>query len=308
MKIMRYLFHPLKILVYLMVILSLIYFRSVIFLPNINQYVDTTQQFIEDKLDISIPVYINKNSLVEKVAQDKLVDRSEAVKVTTDSCVNDIVVVSEVASDIVDNKPVVVEKTVTKVDKKEPEVVAEDRNKSDPENDMFTQLTTAINNLNSKVDKLFDAAKSSVNKAVETPDNAAPLLDSKPRDSSEKKLPTNESSDSNNIKSNVNQATATDVKRLFYIARKIYWTGDALGAEKLYLELAAADNDDPDIYGELGNVYYAQGKWQDAGKAYYEAAIRLLNSNKNNQLYYLLRVIQLLDSVSAEKLKQKMSS
>ncbi len=96
-------------------------------------------------------------------------------------------------------------------------------------------------------------------------------------------------------------------RKMLIHARKAFWEGDMQEAEKTYRELTIQKEFGPDAYGELGNVYYAQGKWQEAGKAYYEAAIRLIELKQPYQVNYLLRVIQGLDSESAEKLKQKMS-
>jgi tetratricopeptide (TPR) repeat protein len=86
-----------------------------------------------------------------------------------------------------------------------------------------------------------------------------------------------------------------------------YWSGDIQSAEKLYLYLANIEDRNPDVYGELGNVYYAQGEWKQAGQAYYEAAVRLLAINKGDQVNYLLQLIQGLDSDSAQLLRQKIS-
>lgn len=93
---------------------------------------------------------------------------------------------------------------------------------------------------------------------------------------------------------------------LLITARTAYLYGDVAMSEKYYLELTGLDQDNPDAFGELGNVYYAQGKWNKAGEAYYEAAANLISKcdGKDSQLAYLRRVIKGLDSDLAEKLAQ----
>jgi len=77
-------------------------------------------------------------------------------------------------------------------------------------------------------------------------------------------------------------------------------------SEKYYIELTQFDNNNPDPFGELGNVYYSQGKWDEAGQAYYEAAVRLLKQGNQSQVLYLQRVISGLNTELAEKLAQTM--
>jgi hypothetical protein len=90
-------------------------------------------------------------------------------------------------------------------------------------------------------------------------------------------------------------------------ARRAYWNGNMAEAEKAYQQLSELQSRDPNVFGELGNIYYAQGKWKQAGNAYYEAAIRLIELNQPVQVNYLLRVIQDLDVESANKLRQRMT-
>ena len=66
--------------------------------------------------------------------------------------------------------------------------------------------------------------------------------------------------------------------------------------------------DEADFHGELGNVYYAMGKWQQAGSSYYEAAVRLIDSGQLAQVGYLQRVIQGLDAEHAEKLAKQLAN
>jgi|GEM_PF-2811528 len=87
-------------------------------------------------------------------------------------------------------------------------------------------------------------------------------------------------------------------------ARSSFWKGDMKNAENVYVELSANGSKNPDVYGELGNLYYMQGKWKQAGQSYLHAAEILVRTNQTQQLHYLLRVIQGLDPESADKLQK----
>lgn len=102
------------------------------------------------------------------------------------------------------------------------------------------------------------------------------------------------------------EAVAGSHAELINQARLAFKNGDGDRAVILYQQLSELNPDDPNAYGELGNVYYAQGKWQLAGQAYYEAASRLLQHDQHGQVQYLYRVIQGLDKESAEKLRAQL--
>jgi len=104
----------------------------------------------------------------------------------------------------------------------------------------------------------------------------------------------------------VKDSDSSSERDLLINARNAFNHGKAAQSEKFYLELTQLDNDNPDIFGELGNVYYSQGKWDKAGQAYYEAAVRLITEGNYNQIAYLQRVINGLNTEHAEKLAQLM--
>ncbi len=104
----------------------------------------------------------------------------------------------------------------------------------------------------------------------------------------------------------VKDSDTSSERELLISARKAFNKGTVIESEKFYLELIQLDNDNPDIFGELGNVYYSQGKWDEAGQAYYEAAVRLLTARNYSQVAYLQRVIKGLNTEHAEKLAQLM--
>ena len=82
--------------------------------------------------------------------------------------------------------------------------------------------------------------------------------------------------------------------------------GNDFNAIELYRELIQSYPDDPNVYGELGNVYYSKGKWKQASQAYYEAAVRLHKVEKTQQINYLVRVIEGLDPETAKKLNEQL--
>lgn len=104
----------------------------------------------------------------------------------------------------------------------------------------------------------------------------------------------------------VKDSDTSSERDLLINARNAFNHGKAAQSEKFYRELIQLDNDNPDAFGELGNVYYSQGKWDKAGQAYYEAAVRLITEGNYNQVAYLQRVIKGLNTEHAEKLAQLM--
>ena len=104
----------------------------------------------------------------------------------------------------------------------------------------------------------------------------------------------------------VKDSDTSSERELLINARNAFNRGAMAESEKIYLELTQLDNDSPDNFGELGNVYYSQGKWDEAGQVYYEAAVRLMAKGNHHQVAYLQRVISGLNKEHAEKLSQLM--
>lgn len=66
----------------------------------------------------------------------------------------------------------------------------------------------------------------------------------------------------------------------------------------------------PDSYaafGELGNIYYAQGKRQDAASSYYQAALRLLQAGYSQEAERLASTVRSLDPVLGGSLQTKIT-
>ncbi|HAJ91776.1 MAG TPA: hypothetical protein DCO71_04005 [Gammaproteobacteria bacterium] len=91
-------------------------------------------------------------------------------------------------------------------------------------------------------------------------------------------------------------------------AREAYWLHDYEAAENHYRRLIQLEPDNPDWYGELGNMYFAQGQWQQASAVYYEAGVRLLNDGKVVQARQMLDVIRGLTGVEADDLENQINA
>jgi hypothetical protein len=95
---------------------------------------------------------------------------------------------------------------------------------------------------------------------------------------------------------------------LLAAAREAYWLHDYEGAENHYRLLIQLEPDNPDWYGELGNMYFSQGKWQQASAVYYESGVRLLNAGKILQARQMVDVIRGLSGVEADDLENQINA
>ena len=98
---------------------------------------------------------------------------------------------------------------------------------------------------------------------------------------------------------------ALDMTRPYQVlaaAREAYWMRNNEEAESLYRQLIDLNPDDPDGYGELGNLYFSLGRWDDAALAYFEAGSRLARTGHIMEAENLLEVIRGLESSQADEL------
>jgi hypothetical protein len=95
---------------------------------------------------------------------------------------------------------------------------------------------------------------------------------------------------------------------LLAAAREAYWLHDYEQAEKYYQQLTQADPDNPDGYGELGNMHFAQGQWELAAAAYYEAGVRLLNTGMVVEARQMVDVIRGLNGTQADDLERQIEA
>ena len=100
-------------------------------------------------------------------------------------------------------------------------------------------------------------------------------------------------------------APTLDMTRPYHVlaaAREAYWMHDHEEAESLYRRLIDLEPENPDGYGELGNLYFSQGKWDDAASAYFEAGSRLARTGHMMEAQNLLEVIRGLNGKQADEL------
>ncbi len=93
--------------------------------------------------------------------------------------------------------------------------------------------------------------------------------------------------------------------QLLAAAREAYWLRDYDIAESKYKDLTQMEPDNPDGYGELGNMYFSQGQWDEAATAYYEAGVRLIGQGLLEQAEELVAVIRGLNGTHADELDRK---
>lgn len=98
------------------------------------------------------------------------------------------------------------------------------------------------------------------------------------------------------------------VRSLWITARKSFYQRNYTLSEQSYLQVISKTNDNVDAYGELGNVYFNQGKNKQAASAYLEAATILVRNGQASRARSLMGLLRHLDEAQAEKLKQLIDS
>ena len=114
--------------------------------------------------------------------------------------------------------------------------------------------------------------------------------------------------------SNESQAQSADAAvepsqqalQLISSAREAYWQRDIENAEKNYRALIDLQAENPDPYGELGNVFYSAGQWDKAAEAYYEAGVRLIKLEQYGQTMHLVSVLRGLNAERAGQLDKSL--
>ncbi len=91
-------------------------------------------------------------------------------------------------------------------------------------------------------------------------------------------------------------------------AREAFWLRDFELAEKQYRILIQLEPDNPDGYGEMGNMYFSQGKWEEAAAAYYQAGARLLSDGLVEQARQMVDVIRGLNGPQADDLEAQINA
>lgn len=98
------------------------------------------------------------------------------------------------------------------------------------------------------------------------------------------------------------------IKSLWITARKSFYQRNYQLSEQSYQQVIDKTKDNFDAYGELGNVYFNQGKNKQAASAYFEAAAILVRNGQVNRAKSLMGLLRHLDESKADELKQLIDS
>lgn len=302
----RYWYRPVKYLLLLLIVVAVLYFRAAIFHNNVNQFIDRGDAALETLLGINIPEYLPGPEPAASIIADS---RMEAVD--CDSTPDETTTQAVTGSNRQDASLSSAEELVRAIHGEEPIAVdavaasdslvlqSENSEKLDQSLSLIEQLALNLQDMQSKMHRIDESTRELIQQQRKLQEELQPYQSLR-------------QSESNGVTSpeTVTEKTVDlsgDAQAVLLMARQSFWNGNSPLSEKIYLQLTKDDQDNPDVFGELGNVYYSQGKWEQAGKAYYQAAIRLLDMKRRPQVNYLLRVIEGLDTESAELLRQKLS-
>jgi len=107
----------------------------------------------------------------------------------------------------------------------------------------------------------------------------------------------------------INEASQQDmVRNTWLAARKLFFQRKYELSEQNYQKVIENTTDNFDAYGELGNVYFNQGKHQQAASAYFEAASILVRKGGARRARSLMGLLRQLDQVKASELQALLDS
>jgi len=87
-------------------------------------------------------------------------------------------------------------------------------------------------------------------------------------------------------------------------ARQAFWQRDLPKAISLYQQINQSTAN-ANSWGELGNIYYLQAKWQQAAFAYTEAALMLLDKGDLPQAMFLRYIVSGLDQTQLKRIEER---
>lgn len=93
-------------------------------------------------------------------------------------------------------------------------------------------------------------------------------------------------------------------QKLLYQARKAYWKKDIKNAKKHYLALTKILPNNPDVQGELGNLFYLDRKLESAIKHYALAAKLLVKHRHYWKLPQIMQIISRFNPAKAAEIAQ----
>ncbi|NOQ88273.1 MAG: hypothetical protein GQ550_05055 [Gammaproteobacteria bacterium] len=107
----------------------------------------------------------------------------------------------------------------------------------------------------------------------------------------------------------INESLQGDsVRESWVTARKSFYLRKYELSEQSYQNVIANTTDNFDAYGELGNVYFNQGKNEKAAKAYFEAASILVRKGQVRRAKSLMGLLRHLDKSKADDLQKLIDS
>lgn len=89
-------------------------------------------------------------------------------------------------------------------------------------------------------------------------------------------------------------------------ARQAFWERDLVKAERLYRVITSTDEANIDAWGELGNIYYMQARWQEAANAYAEVTLRLIEKKDMPQAAYFHNLVTRMDRGQSERINERL--
>jgi len=95
-----------------------------------------------------------------------------------------------------------------------------------------------------------------------------------------------------------------EVTASWILARKSFYQRNYQLSEQSYQNVIDRTEDNFDAYGELGNVYFNQGKKQQAATAYFEAGAILVRKGQINRARSLVGLLNLLNKDKAIELQK----
>ncbi len=99
-------------------------------------------------------------------------------------------------------------------------------------------------------------------------------------------------------------AAADERDQVLSEARRAYWKGELDRAIGYYRQLTQDYPEEPDFFGELGNVFREQGEMDLAAKAYYDAAVLLVQRGEQERARGLAEAISRLSTAYEEQLQE----
>ncbi len=98
------------------------------------------------------------------------------------------------------------------------------------------------------------------------------------------------------------------IRAKWIAARKAFYQRKYDLSEQNYQKVIDSTEDNVDAYGELGNVYFNQGKKEQAASAYFEAAAILVRKGQENRARSLMGLLRNLDKNKAGELQKLIDS